>query len=241
MNTRITIWNEYRTEVEYPEVGAVYPGGIHNYIAGFLGDQEGFTVRTATMDQPEHGLTQDVLDETDVLIWISHMYNDDVSEQVIRRVQRKVLEGMGLVATHSAILSEPVLRLLGRDSMRDLRYRGDGDRERVWVVSPRHPIANGLGQYFVIPQEEMYGELLDIPEPDQLVFISWFPGGEVCRSGCCWQRGAGKIFYFRPGHEWYPTYKQKEVQLVLANACRWAAPVGEAFVNTVGPVPSMES
>jgi trehalose utilization protein len=72
----------------------------------------------------------------------------------------------------------------------------------------------------------MYGEHFDIPQPDQLVFISWFQGGEVFRSGCCWHRGKGKIFYFRPGHETFPIYYNEQVQRVIYNGVRWLAPTG---------------
>ena len=58
---------------------------------------------------------------------------------------------------------------------------------------------------------------------DNLVFISWHPGGEVFRSGCCFVRG-GRIFYFQPGHETFPIYYQPEIQTVITNAVRWVAP-----------------
>ncbi len=219
---RVTVWNEYRHERSDPRVAAVYPDGIHAAIAASLG-AAGCTVRTATLDEPEHGLTDAVLAETDVLTWWGHMAHGEVSDEIVARVHQRVLEGMGLVVLHSGHFSKIFKRLMGASC--DLKWREIGERERLWVVAPGHPIVEGIGEYFEIPQEEMYGEFFDIPTPDELVLVSWFQGGEVFRSGCCYHRGQGKIFYFRPGHETYPTYFQPEVQRVIANGVRWAAPV----------------
>ena len=196
---RITVWNEFRHERKNPAVTAIYPDGIHTAISDGL-REGGFTVRTATLDEPEHGLGEDVLGNTDVLFWWGHMAHGEVSDETVERVYRRVMEGMGLVVLHT------------------------GERERVWVVAPEHPIAEGLENSFVVPQAEMYGEPFDIPAPDELVFVSWFQGGEVFRSGACFNRGQGKVFYFRPGHETFPIYHQDEVKRVLKNAARWAAP-----------------
>jgi trehalose utilization protein len=232
---RVTVWNEYRHEKKDAEVAAVYPEGIHKAIAKGLA-AAGFSARTATLDEPEHGLTQDVLDSTDVLIWWGHMAHGDVQDAIVDRVYKRVLDGMGLIVLHSGHFSKIFKRLMG--SSCDLKWREIGEKERIWVVEPGHPIAEGLGEYFEIPHTEMYGERFDIPAPDQLVFISWFAGGEVFRSGCCFYRGKGKIFYFRPGHETLPIYYQPEVVRVLTNAARWAAPVAGPKV-TFGqrPVP----
>ena len=131
-------------------------------------------------------------------------------------------EGMGLIVLHSGHFSKPFKRLMGTDC--SLRWREANDKERIWVVNPGHPIAQGLPDYFELPAEEMYGEYFGVPQPDDLVFVSWFTGGEVFRSGACWHRGMGKIFYFRPGHETYPSYHNPLVHRVLANSIRWAAP-----------------
>ena len=216
---RVTVWNEYLHELAQPEVAAIYPDGIHGCIARFLEADGDMTVRTATLAQPEHGLTEDVLNDTDVLIWWGHWDHGAVSDEVVQRVQRHVLGGMGLVALHSAHHSKVMKALLG--TTLNLRWR-HGDRERVWCIAPSHPIAQGVPQQFELKQEEMYGEPFDIPEPDETLFLGWFAGGEAFRSGVTFRRGKGRIFYFQPGHEEYPTYHDKNVQRIITNGVRWA-------------------
>ena len=218
---QVTVWNEFRHEQKNPKVQAIYPEGIHATIAGALA-QAGLSARTATLDEPEHGLTDEVLASTDVLFWWGHMAHGDVSDETVDKVQARVLAGMGLVVLHSGHFSKPFKRLMGTSC--DLKWREADDRERLWVVAPGHPIAEGLGEQIVLEREEMYGEHFDIPQPDELVFVSWFTGGEVFRSGACYRRGQGRIFYFRPGHETYPTYHHPDIQRVLVSAARWAAP-----------------
>ncbi|HEX7056985.1 MAG TPA: ThuA domain-containing protein [Bacilli bacterium] len=234
----VTIWNEFRHERENPEVAAVYPEGIHGAIAAGLRDDDRLEIVTAVLDEPEHGLTDDRLAKTDVLIWWGHMAHDEVRDSVVAKVRERVLAGMGLIVLHSGHASKIFERLLGTNTG-ILNWRDDGEKERVWVIEHGHPITNGLGPYFEIPKEEMYGERFEIPAPDELVFISWFAGGEVFRSGCCYRRGKGKIFYFRPGHEQFPTYYQPEVRQVIRNAVYWAAPVDGAKV-TFGRVQPVE-
>jgi trehalose utilization protein len=219
---RVTVWNEFRHEKTHEAVAQVYPDGIHEAIAQHL-RSAGLMVRTATLDEPEHGLTSDVLEETDVLIWWGHMAHREVKDEIVDRVHQRVLGGMGLILLHSAHFSKIFKKLMGTTC--DLKWREIGEKERIWVVEPGHPIAIGLDQYFEVPNAEMYGERFDIPAPDTLVFMSWFAGGEVFRSGCCYHRGAGKVFYFRPGHETYPIFYQPEVLRVITNAVHWAAPV----------------
>ena len=218
--TRVTVWNEYRQERSDPAVAAVYPDGIHAAVAAGL-KEVGFSVGAATLDDPDHGLTDEVLAATDVLTWWGHVAHAEVSDEVVDRVQRRVLDGMGLIVLHSGHHSRIFRRLMGTTA--DLKWREAGERERIWVVDRSHPIADGLGDSFVLDEEEMYGEPFDVPAPDQLVLISWFEGGEVFRSGCCYGRGRGRVFYFRPGHETHPTYFQPRVRQVIANAVRWAA------------------
>jgi trehalose utilization protein len=209
----------------------VYPRGIHGAIAEALAREPDMVVRTATLDEPSHGLPDEVLASTDVLTWWGHLAHGELSEETARKVRNRVLDGMGLVALHSAHLSKPFVQLMGTSCL--LRWRETGEKERLWVVEPGHPIADGLGAYFELPREEMYGERFDIPAPDATVLISWFAGGNVFRSGCCFTRGNGRVFYFRPGHETFPTYHQKDVQTVIRNAVRWAAP-GNAPVVRLG-------
>ncbi|MCF3651231.1 ThuA domain-containing protein [Synoicihabitans lomoniglobus] len=219
---RVTVWSEFRHEKLNPKVAEIYPTGIHGAIAEFLGRDEHLAVGTATLDEREHGLTDDVLAATDVLLWWGHMAHGEVSDEVVAKVQRRVLEGMGLIVLHSAHYSKIFQRLMGTTC--SLKWREATDKERLWNIAPSHPITAGLGEYFELPREEMYGEPFGIPEPDQLLFISWFTGGEVFRSGATWQRGHGRVFYFRPGHETYPTYHDANIQRILTNAVHWARP-----------------
>ena len=219
--TRVTIWNEFRHEKIHNTVKEIYPDGIHNVIADLF-DPARFTTKTATLDEPEHGLTDAVLAETDVLIWWGHMAHQEVEDEIVERVKQRVLGGMGLIVLHSGHHSKIFKTLMGTSC--SLRWREANENERIWVVDPSHPIAADLGPYIDIPAAEMYGEHFDIPTPDALVFISWFKGGNVFRSGCCYHRGHGKIFYFRPGHETLPIYFQPEVRQVIANAATWATP-----------------
>ncbi len=218
---RVTVWGENRHEKTNPRVAAVYPTGMHNAIADGLRQYPGFEVQTATLDEPEHGLTEDVLRDTDVLTWWGHLAHGDVRDDVVERVRQRVLDGMGLLVLHSGHFSKIFKTLMGTSC--DLKWREAGENERIWVVEPGHPIAEGLGETIELEHEEMYGERFDIPQPETLVFLSWFKGGEVFRSGCCYSRGKGRIFYFRPGHETFPTYFHADVRRVIANAARWAA------------------
>jgi len=236
--TRVTVWSEHRQEPSDPAVAAVYPDGIHGAIAAGL-RAAGFDVGTATLDEPEHGLTDEVLGATDVLTWWGHVAHGDVEDAIVERVQRRVLDGMGLIVLHSGHHSKIFRRLMGTSA--DLKWREAGERERIWVVDRAHPIAAGLGEGFALDEEEMYGEPFDVPAPDQLVLISWFQGGEVFRSGACWTRGRGRIFYFRPGHETHPTYFDASVRRVIANAVRWAegprgAPITVANQEPLEPI-----
>lgn len=218
---RVMVWNEHEHEQVNKVVSAVYPEGIHGAIAKGI-TQEGFRVGTATLQQPEHGLSQEVLDDTDVLIWWGHMAHDKVEDDIVNRIHHRILQGMGLIVLHSGHFSKIFKKLMGTSC--DLKWREADEKERIWVVDPAHPIAQGLGEFIDLEREEMYGEHFDIPAPEELVFVSWFEGGEIFRSGCTYHRGQGKVFYFRPGHETYPTYYNKEVLKVISNAVKWAAP-----------------
>lgn len=217
----VTIWNEGRHEKTDARVGELYPNGLHGCIASFLSTDEELNVRAVTLDDPDNGLPDELLNDTDVLIWWGHMAHHDVPDELAARVHNRVMCGMGFVALHSAHFSKPFIKLMGTTC--SLKWR-DGDRERLWCINPSHPIAKGIPEKVEIPVEEMYGERFDIPAPDETVFLGWFKGGEVFRSGCCWYRGLGRVFYFQPGHEENPTYYIPEIQQIIKNAVHWAAP-----------------
>lgn len=234
---RVTIWNEGVHEKTNPTVAAIYPVGIGRQIARSLERAAGVaSVHVSELDHEGQGLTDAILDATDVLVWWGHKAHGEVTDENVDRVHQRIVHGgMGLVALHSGHHSKIFRRLMGTSC--DLRWRDSGERERIWVVDPSHPIAEGLPEYFELPQVEMYGEHFDIPAPEELVFLSWFAGGEVFRSGCCWRRGRGKVFYFRPGHETFPIYHNETVLQVIANGVRWAAPGGLASVTRGNTAP----
>ncbi len=218
---RVTVWNEFRHEKQDEHIRQVYPEGIHGAIAKSLAQHEDIEVRTATLDEKEHGLTDAVLAATDVMTWWGHMAHHEVKDEIVAKVHKRVLEGMGLIVLHSGHFSKIFRSLMGTNC--SLKWREANEREHLWNIEPGHPITKGIGETIDIEREEMYGERFDIPTPDKLIFIGWFQGGEVFRSGCCWERGHGRIFYFQPGHETYPIYYNPQIMKVINNAVRWAA------------------
>ena len=227
---KVTVWNENYHELADENIARIYPDGIHGAIAEGLMKYPDFEVRTATLQMPECGLDDETLNNTDVLIWWGHCKHAAVPDELAEKVQKRVLDGMGLIVLHSGHLSKPFVRLMG--TVCRSKWRENDEKERIWVIEPGHPIARGIPEYIELPKEETYGERFEIPTPDELVFISWFSGGEVFRSGCCFRRGSGKIFYFRPGHEAYPTFYRDDIRQILANAVDWAKPSG-------GPKPTL--
>ena len=217
---KVTVWNEFRHEKEMEECKELYPEGMHSVIAEYL-NKLNMDVKKATLDEVDHGLTEEVLDNTDVLIWWGHCAHNEVKDEVVDRVHQRVLSGMGLIVLHSGHFSKIFRKLMG--SSCDLKWRCADEKERLWIVKPNHPIVKGLNkEYIELAEEEMYGEFFDIPEPDEIIFLSWFKGGEVFRSGCTFSRGKGNIFYFRPGHETNPSYYNKDILKVIGNAVTWA-------------------
>ncbi len=219
---KITVWNEFRHERENDDIRALYPNGMHACIADFL-KKAGNEVTLAALDDPECGLSENILNETDVLFWWGHLHHMDVPDEIVQKVYERVMNGMGLVCLHSAHNSKIFKKLVGTNAGK-LKWRESDDREILWNVAPGHPITRGIGDRIDIEHEETYGEHFMIPTPDELIFISWFSGGEVFRSGCVFNRGLGKIFYFRPGHEAVPTYYHPDVQRVLINAAEYVCP-----------------
>jgi trehalose utilization protein len=232
---RATVWGENVHEQTSEVVREIYPKGIHNAIADGLAEDKDIQTRTATLQEKEHGLTEDVLNDTDVLLWWGHAAHDKVEDDIVSRVHKHVLEGMGLLVLHSGHYSKIFRRLMGTTC--SLCWREAGEKERLWVCNPGHPIARGIDRYFEIEHTEMYGEPFGIPVPDEQIFISWFAGGEVFRSGATWTRGNGKVFYFRPGHETYPIYYHDDVKRVLKNGVKWAAPEGSRWVDSAPNIP----
>ena len=224
MPIRTLIWGENVHEQKNKIVADNYPNGMHNQIASLLASDKNIVTKTTTLQEPEHGCTVEALANTDVLVWWGHAAHGQVEDEIVERIAKRVWEGMGLIVLHSAHYSKIFRRLMGTTC--SLTWREADEKERVWVCNPGHPIARGIDRYFELPAEEMYGEPFAIPTPEEQVFISWFEGGEVFRSGCCWKRGNGKIFYFRPGHETYPTFFNPTVRRIIANAVEWARPQG---------------
>ena len=219
---RVTVWNEHVQDREDEDVRRVYPDTINGCLAEFLGKNEDIEVTQATLDMPECGLGDGVLENTDVLVWWGHVAHERVPDELVERIHDRVLRGMGIIVLHSGHFSKIFRRLMGTTCA--LSWR-EGDRERLWNIAPNHPITQGIGSYIDLDIEEMYGERFDIPEPDQTIFLGWFKGGEVFRSGCCWNRGLGKVFYFQPGHEGNPTFYNPDIRRIITNAVRWAAPI----------------
>lgn len=219
----VLVYNEFRHEKDPNcRASAIYPEGIHTAIAGFLGKEEDISVTTVTLENIREGITREILKKTDVIVWWGHMAHGDVPDEIAEMVYEEVLNGMGALFLHSAHKSKPFMKLMGTSC--SLIWRESDDMERVWVSAPYHPVAQGIDKYFELPGEETYGEPFGIPTPEETVFIGWFTGGEVFRSGCSWQRGNGRVFYFQPGHETYPTYYDPNVQKIVKNAVRWVAP-----------------
>ncbi len=219
---KVTIWNEFRHEKTEETVRAVYPDGIHEALkAGLAADD--LEIRCAWLDQPENGLPQEILEDTDVLLWWGHMAHGEVSDDVAARVHARVIKGMGLIVLHSGHYSKVFQKCTGCSG--SLKWREVGEKTILWNIAPAHPITKGIGEYFQLEHEEMYGEKFDIPEDGKIIFMSWFEGGNVFRSGVVFERGLGKIFYFQPGHETYRSYYDSNVLQVIGNAIRWAKPV----------------
>lgn len=223
---RVTIWNEFRHEKTDAHVKELYPDGLHAYIKNFLEATGDIEVTLAALDDPEQGLPQELIDNTDVLMWWGHMFHGEVTDETVNKVKKAVFAGMGFIPMHSAHQSKPFQAILGTEG--NLQW-GDVRREVVWNMLPEHPIAAGIPKNFVLPKEELYAEPFSIPRPDEIVFASWFEDGFIFRSGCCWYRNAGKVFYFQPGHEEVPTYYNEYVQKILINAVHWAAPANYGF------------
>jgi len=237
---RVTVWGENVHEKKNEKVASIYPNGMHTCIANGLKDDPQFEVKVATLDMPEHGLTDEVLANTDVMTWWGHVAHDQVEDAIVQKVKTRVLEGMGLVVLHSGHYSKIFRSLMGTTC--SLCWREADERERIWLTNPGHPVVAGINaRFFEIPMEEMYGEPFGIPNPDETIMIGHFEGGEVFRSGCVFHRGNGTIFYFQPGHETFPIYHQKEIKLILKNAVKYVAPRGDKWVDDCPHIPAEQA
>lgn len=216
----ITVFCEdssYMANVEH--VNKVYPKGLGRGIADVFGKD---TKLILQKDGEDASALLSILDDTDVLVWWGHTLHSSVSDDVVTEVCNRVLRGMGLIALHSAHVSKVFKKLMGTSCT--LKWREDDTNERLWCVNPNHPICRGVDEHVDLAKEEMYGEFFDIPTPDELVYIGWFKGGEVFRAGCVFNRGNGKVFYFNPGHETYPTYKNASIRKIMKNAAKYVCP-----------------
>lgn len=230
----VTVWNEFRHEnqegAKADIIRKIYPNGIHGAIAANL-KAEDLNIRCATLDEPEHGLTDEVLNSTDVLIWWGHIAHKEVSDEIIDKVQKRILNGMGLIVLHSGHFSKIFRRMMGTSC--SLLWREVSEKERIWTIEPNHPIAQGVPDSFVIPHTEMYGERFDVPQDGRIIFMGWYEGGNVFRSGMTFERGHGKIFYFEPGHETFPIFHDPVIIRIIGNAVRWATPLN--FIEITCP------
>ena len=165
---------------------------------------------------------QTALDTADVAVWWAHHYHGKVQDELVEKIVDRVHRGMGLICLHSAHKSKVFMRVTGASG--SLKWREVGEKERLWCVDVTHPINEGLGEYVDVEQEEMYGEPFDIPTPDELIYLGWFQGGEVLRSGFVVKRGRGKMFYLNCGHETYPIYKNENIRKILVNASNYVKP-----------------
>ena len=232
---RVTIWNEFRHEKINPVVRDIYPEGIHEAIRGAFPDDGKYSIRIATLDEPGCGLSEEILEDTEVLIWWGHKAHKEVPDEVADMVVRYVQAGMGFVALHSTHESKPFMRLMGTTC--SLKWRKSGVKERLWNICPNHPVMRGIGEYFELEHVEMYSERFDIPKPDDVLMISWYPSGEVFRSVCTWTRGYGKIVHIKPGHETFPIYYDENVRKLIRNAVDWCAPAIRSFPKSINVKP----
>ena len=218
----VTIWNEYRHEKSDENVAKLYPNGLHAAIGEFLSKNDDMKITLAALDDPDQGLPDEVLNNTDVILWWGHMNHGEVKDDLVERIRQRVyVGGMGFIALHSAHHSKPFRAIVGTTG--NLLW-GDNQKEIIWNIMPSHPIAAGIPAHFELPEEELYAEPFQIPQPDAHIFEGWYEHGYVFRTGCTFLRGAGRVFYFQPGHETCPSFYDANVQRIITNGVRWAAP-----------------
>jgi trehalose utilization protein len=213
----ILVWSEGTAPKE------VFPNDINGAVAAGLAKLRGYTVKTASITDPEQGVSQAALDETDVLIWWGHQRHGQVSDEAVQRIVARVKDGgMGIIFLHSAHFAKPLKAVLGSSGAWSA-YVNDRSTHRITVADTKHPIARGVRD-FVIPKEERYEEPFIVPEPEAVVFDGYYESTKTnARQGLCWTIGKGRVFYFRPGHEEFPIFFMPEVRRILRNAALWCA------------------
>jgi RNA polymerase sigma factor (sigma-70 family) len=213
---RVLVWSEGTAPMD------VYPADINAAIAEGLRTDRQLEVRTASISDPDQGLGDEALKNTDVLIWWGHLRHGDVHDDRVAAIVRRVRhEGMGFIATHSAHYSKPLKAILGTDCGWKGGYFEDGAAVELRVTAPRHPIVRGL-EAFTIPKTERYEGEFEVPKPDVIVLDGTYSSsGNRAWQGMVWTLGKGRVFYFQPGHESYPIYFQPEVRQIFRNAVHW--------------------
>jgi trehalose utilization protein len=239
---RVLVWDENPHHASKE----LYPNGIRGGVLDGLVESDTLSLldaKSAHLDEPEQGVTDEILANTDVLVWWGHARHGEVKDELAERVAKRVQEGgMGFVALHSAHYSKTFKKVINGKGDLKGGWRESTDTEELTVCAPWHPIAEGV-EDFILDNEEMYGGPFDVPPHEVLVLQSYFPlGGEVFPAGICWTvgtgidpaftsgpgkgvgqgHGVGRVFYFRPGHETYPTYLDHRIRRVIYNAVKWA-------------------
>jgi trehalose utilization protein len=241
---RVLVWDENPPHADKK----LYPEGIRGAVADALNASGNGQIQaiTAHLDEDEQGITASKLADADVLIWWGHARHAEVSDETAALVKTAVHEnGLGFLPLHSAHYSKTFKGVLGCTGHLKGGWReiAGFEPEEITVCAPRHPIAQGI-EDFVIEAEEMYGAPLGAPPFETLVFQSYFPhGGEYFPCGFTLTvgegidaqftsgpgggkgqgEGAGRVFYFRPGHETVPTYHLPVVQQIIRNGVLWCA------------------
>lgn len=226
---RVVVWSENTAPLD-----KVYPQDINTAVAdGLKKSLTGWEVVIAGLDQPNQGITDELLNSTDVLVWWGHKRHDEVKDELVDRIVKRVKEeGMGFISVHSSHFAKPYKKLMSELQKMDRicswrEYKADGTSVKITVKDPHHPIAKGVKD-FDLPKIERYGEPFVVPTPEAVPFEGVYtkPDGtkEPGRMGMCWTVGKGKVFYLTPGHETYDDFYRPEIRLILSNAVAWAAP-----------------
>jgi len=220
---RVVVWSEGTASAD-----KAYPKDINTAIAdGLRKNLTGWKIETATITDPDQGCSEASLSKCDVLIWWGHKRHDDVKDENVARIVRRVKEGgMGFIAVHSSHFAKPNKKLMGT-ACSWAAYENDGCKCKVVIKDPNHPIVQGVKE-FTLPEIERYSEPYQVPTPESVPLngIYVYPDGkeEPTRLGLCWTIGKGRMFYFVPGHETYHDFYLEPVQKIMANAVNWAAP-----------------